>query len=172
MTNVFFIRSMIHPCFHVAGISLLAKLPLIAKLVKLNLGSSNILSKERTTKRTFKPCFLLPILKKLNSATRLTISRYFRQNGVRLGNEFVTHFISKCLEMRKKERSVVLNKPRKSFGFWCFPWQLLAMGRAEEILFGKLVACFTLGFRNKSCLQKSSKASYHYKLPCKRGSEG
>ena len=39
-------------------------------------------------------------------------------------NEFVTHFVQKCLETRENEQNVVLNEfgsARKSFGFWYLP---------------------------------------------------
>ena len=43
-------------------------------------------------------------------------------------NEFVTHFVKKCLETRENEQNVVLNESSealencsKSFGFWYLP---------------------------------------------------
>ena len=43
-------------------------------------------------------------------------------------NEFVTHFVKKCLETRENEQNVVLNElwkhsetAQKSFGFWYLP---------------------------------------------------
>ena len=44
-----FKRSMVQPRFHVAGASLSAIPPIIARLVKINLGNSNILSKDHKT---------------------------------------------------------------------------------------------------------------------------
>ena len=53
--------------------------------------------------------------------------RHFSEINAKLAqeNEFVTHFVQKCLETRENEQNVVLNESsetaRKSFGFWYLP---------------------------------------------------
>ena len=70
-------------------------------------------------------------------------------------NEFVTHFVQKCLETRKNEQNVVFRKrsetARKSFWFWYLPGQQLMMAWAEVILPDKLLLVFRC-FTNKMVL--------------------
>ena len=70
-------------------------------------------------------------------------------------NEFVTHFVQKCLENAQKWAKCgfkwVFGSARKSFGFWYLPWQQLMMAWAEVIMSEKLLLVFRC-FTNKMVL--------------------